>query len=338
MYNHLKRAIPAVIASALLAGCGQAALNTNAFTGDAAAFASLRGPGGPGGGQGGPGGMKGGHGAKGGPGGMMGLYGLADLTAEQKTQIQAIQAKYRPAKPATEARARPEHRVTELLEATTLDVEALKVALAERPTRPARPDHTAMLAEVRAVLTDAQRAAIITQLEGRTAPADQADADRPARPTAEERVAHVASKLSLSDEQKAALTAFEVAMEANRPEKIRPDFAARQAAELAFWKTGDTAALAALAPAEVSPPAFPVDAFVALAQVLTPEQRVQLLARGGHGGPGGPGGRGGQGGPGGHGGHGGHGFGGGQGGWGPGGPGFGATGPGAPAPAAEAAV
>lgn len=67
------------------------------------------------------------------------------------------------------------------------------------------------------------------------------------------------------------------------------DHAERQAAMLAFWQTGDATGLTPLAAAEA--PAFPVDEFVALAQLLTPAQCAQLLAhrggrRGHDGGPG----------------------------------------------------
>lgn len=311
MFNHAKRAAAAVIAAYLLAGCGQGVLTATELSG--AGTADLRGMAGDqkgafGGHRGGPGGEKGGPGGmRGGMGGPMELFALADLTAEQKTQIQAIQEKYRPARPEGQPGDQPLNpgaHLSELLKADTLDVDALKAALAARPARTAgdRPDPTAMLAEIRAVLTDAQRAAIAAKLEAMPAPRAKADdasrADRPAPPTVEERTAKVAEKLSLTDAQKAALVTFETALEANRPQGAKPeqDHAAHQAAMIAFWKTGDTTALAALKPPAIEPPAFPVDAFIALAQTLTADQRVQLLVRGPMGGPGGPSGHGGPGG------------------------------------------
>ncbi len=303
MFSHTHRAAGAIITAFLLAGCGQVA-----FTGaelDATGPAGIRAMRGAQGGEfagrkGGFGGQKGGHGElKGGPGGMMGglggpmaMFAIADLTDEQKAQIQAIQEKYRPARPAgepgAEAGKQPGAKLQALLAADTLDVEALKAALAERPAKLAgdRPDRTAMLAEVRAVLTEAQREAIVAKLEAMPAPPAKADdatrADRPAPPSVDERVARVAEKLALTDAQQAALVTFETALDANRGEFVKPahDHAAGQAAMVAFWKTGDTTALAALQPPAIEPPAFPVDAFVALAQSLSAEQRVQLLARG----------------------------------------------------------
>lgn len=290
MIKHTKHAAAAIIAAAILAGCGQGALTTQfAADGPADGMRGLAG--------GGKGGMKGDHGGmKGGQGGPMGLLQLADLTDEQKAQIQAIEEKYRPARPHAIASAKPVNKVAELLAAEALDVDALQAALAERPARPARPAHTAMLAELRAVLSEAQRAAIVARLEARTAPASAyAPTDRPSPPSVDARVAEVAARHSLNADQQAKLAAFFTALEATRPAHERPDFAAHQAAELAFWRTGDTTALAALEPPAAEPAAFPVDQFVALAQALTPEQRAQILARGPVGGPGGHhGGRGGR--------------------------------------------
>lgn len=312
------RSLPVLLAAVLMTGCGQMSLlstDANAL-GTAYGLASVDGvaggkgakgqkaggPRGELGGKGGPGGPKGGP--NGGPNdGPMGLFGLADLTDDQKTQIAAIEAKYRPAKPAADAVApteKPGAKLAELLKAETLDVEALKAALAERPEPKleAKGDRTAQMAEIRLVLTEAQREAIAAKIEAMPAPASKdeaAKAARPARPTAEARVTAVATKLALTDVQQAALLAFETAQEANRParsEQAAPDHAAHRAAQIAFWRTGDTTGLTAAQPPALARPAFPVDAFIALAQVLTPAQRAQLL---GHGGPGGPGGKGGPG-------------------------------------------
>lgn len=62
---------------------------------------------------------------------------------------------------------------------------------------------------------------------------------------------------------------------------------------MSFLQTGDTAGLEAARP-QLTPPTFPVDAFVTLATSLTLDQRKQLFGHGfgfgGHRGPGGFGG------------------------------------------------
>ena len=172
------------------------------------------------------------------------------------------------------------------------------------------------------MLTADQIAKLVAQLQEQTAsptdrpspPADRQkpDASAQVEPNGPTKADAVATKLSLTAEQKAAYQAFVTAQEANRPVR---DEAAHQAqheaqrqAMITFWETGDTAALEAAKPAQLEKPAFPVDELVALATSLNAEQRQQLFARGfGPGGQRGPGGheggkggkRGGHGGPGG---------------------------------------
>lgn len=235
--------------------------------------------------------------------GPLGLLSVADLTDDQKAQLKAIAEKYKPQKPEQGAE-KPGAKLQELLAADPLDAAALKAALESKTDRPA-PDmsqHFAALKEARAVLTDAQRATLVEKLKTQPSPAPKADAKRPERPepTAEQKqqkLDKLAEKLKLTETQKAAFAAFQAKLDATKPAPTpRPDFTAHRDAMVTFIETGDTAALEALKPA-LTPPAFPVDEFVALAQTLSPEQRKQLLAqpfggKGGHGKPhGGSGGK-----------------------------------------------
>jgi hypothetical protein len=152
-----------------------------------------------------------------------------------------------------------------------------------------------MQREIRAVHTEAQRTAIIAKLQAQPeppAPMLRGDAgkvgDRP------DMAAKLAETLQLSDVQKAAIEALRPAAPA-----VRPDPAAHRQAEIAFWQTGDTTQLQALAPAFVDM----TDAIVAAATTLTVDQRKAVFSHGfggpGLGGPGkgghdmgGPGGKG----------------------------------------------
>lgn len=311
--NHLMQTVGLALALATLAGCGNTALLGAAGLGTTDANAALQARGG-----------KGGF-AKGGPqgGGQLAQFATLGLSDEQKAQLQAIAEKYKPAAPA-EGEARPEApgaKIQAILTAETVDVDALKAALAEQPARPEKADNrTAVLVETRAVLTSEQIATLVAQLKAQ--PAQPSDRPSPPagaqKPDAAARTAALATELALTAEQQAAFEAFVAKQEANRPAKDDAAHQARheaqRAALITFWETGDTAALTVAEPAEIARPAFPVDELVALATSLSVEQRTQLFARGfgfgpgGKGGHGGPGGRdggkhagkGGHGGPGGH--------------------------------------
>jgi Spy/CpxP family protein refolding chaperone len=336
MKTHLTRAVGLALALGTLSGCGSATLLEASSLGldsllqaRGTGVAGLRGgeaKGGPRGGemQGGP--REGLHrGMKGGPGGDMhgkgpmgeqGQFEGLDLTAEQRTQLQAIAEKHRPAKPEGDTAQKPEHpgqKLPAILTAATLDVEALRAALAEKP--PARPphaeNHAARLTEMRAVLTADQINQLVARLEAQPAqpakrPELPADVQRP-DPAA--RLTELATRLNLNAEQQTALQAFHAAMEANRPDRDEATrlarHAAHQAAMITFWKSGDASQLDALKPAQAESPAFPAEALVTLATSLSAEQRQQLF---GQGLPGGPGMRGPKGGPRMHGPRGGHGM------------------------------
>lgn len=310
------------LAVATLAGCGQGTLLSALSLSGADATAQLA-----------AGQRPGGKGGKlgGGQGGQLALFATLSLTDEQKTQLQAIAEKYKPEAPAEGTKpAHPGARVQALLTAETVDVEALKAALVAQPPAPAdkADNRLAQLVETRAVLTAEQIAQLVEQLKAEpTVTRPSRDANRPAPA---DRSAELAVKLNLTAEQQVAFDAYQAKLAANRPAAPETDpHAAERAAMVTFWETGDTAALEAAKPVRVAP-VVPVDEIVALAGVLTLEQRQQIFGHG-FGGPG-KGGKGGHGGP--QGGKGGHGHEGGKGGFG------GQRGPGgeAPAPAPEAEV
>lgn len=306
--KHLMQTVGLALALATLAGCGNTALLSAAGLATTDTDAALQARGGKGGfGKGGPQG-----------GGQLAQFAALSLSDDQKAQLQAIAEKYKPAAPA-EGEAKPEApgaKIQAILTAETVDVDALKAALAEQPAKPEKADNrTAILVETRAVLTSEQIATLVAQLKAQPAqpsdrPSPPADAQKPDAAT---RTAALATELAFSAEQKAAYEAFVAKQEANRPAKDDAAHQARheaqRAALITFWETGDTAALTAAEPAEITRPAFPVDELVALATSLSVEQRTKLFARGfGFGGPGGKGGHGGRdggkqagkGGPGGH--------------------------------------
>jgi Spy/CpxP family protein refolding chaperone len=297
------------LAVATLAGCGQGTLLSALSSSGADVTSQLAAGQRPGGKGGKLGGDKGGPFAQ---------FAALSLTDEQKAQLQAIAEKYKPEAP--EAGTKPEHpgaRVQALLTAETVDVEALKAALAAQPAPPAdkADNRLAQLVETRAVLTAEQIATLVEQLKAEpTVTRPSPDANRPAPA---DRSAELAAKLNLTAEQQVAFDAYQAKLAANRPAAPEADpRAAERAAMVTFWETGDTAALEAAKPARVAP-VVPVDEIVALAGVLTLEQRRQVFGhafggpgKGGHGGPhgdkGGKPGKGGHGHEGGKGGFGGH--------------------------------
>jgi hypothetical protein len=150
------------------------------------------------------------------------------------------------------------------------------------PVCPGRPwgrqaQHASRLAtqrEIRAVYTEEQPTAIIAKLQAQPEPVARDGAgkvgDRP------DMAAKLAETLQLSDAQKAAIEALKPAEPA-----VRPGHAAHRQAEIAFWQTGDTTQLQALAPAFVDM----TDAIVTAATTLTVDQRKAVFSHG-FGGPG----------------------------------------------------
>lgn len=210
--------------------------------------------------------------------GPLGLLSVADLSEAQKAQLKAIAEKHKPQKPALGGA-----ELEALLAADPLDAAALRSALEARVAPPAEAPFAA-LAEARAVLTEAQRAELVAKLKAQPSPAPHHEARHPATPAPpaeapQARLDRLAEKLGLDPAQKAAFATFQAQLEAARPAPTpRPDFARHRDAMVAFIETGDTAALEALHP-KAERAAFPVDAFIALAQSLRPDQRKLLLAR-----------------------------------------------------------
>jgi Spy/CpxP family protein refolding chaperone len=285
------------LAVATLAGCGQGTLLSALSTSGADATSQLatsqlaagQRPGGKGGKLGGD------------KGAQFAQFATLSLTDEQKAQLQAIAEKYKPEAPEPGTKpAHPGAQVQALLTAETVDVEALKSALAAQPAAPAdkADNRLARLVETRAVLSAEQIAKLVEQLKAEpTITRPSPDANRPAPA---DRSAELAAKLNLTAEQQVAFDAYQAKLAANRPAAPETDHhAAERAAMVTFWETGDTAALEAAKPARVAP-VVPVDEIVALASVLTLEQRQQVFGHAfggpGKGGPGGPrGGKGGHG-------------------------------------------
>lgn len=203
--------------------------------------------------------------------GLMGLMAGVSLSDDQKAQIKAILEAHRPA-------GRPAHDLHTLLTADTIDAAAIRAAFAQAETDRAQRDrdHLAILGEIRAVTTEAQRADIVARLPAAPDPGAggrDVAADRAAKRA--ERDAARAARLGLTDEQQAAVAALRPAT------ATRPDPAAHRAAMITFWQTGDTSALQALP----KRPAPDVEAVVTAATLLTADQRQAVFGRmAGHGG------------------------------------------------------
>lgn len=262
--HHVFKSAALALALAALVGCGESDLLTTVDSSQSGDALAMR-LGADRGGRMGP------HGRE--HGGAFGLFAGLNLTAEQRTQLLAIADQYRP-QPAT-ASAAP--RMDSLLVAETLDVEALRSAMANRPAPPAAQNRLDFLAEARAVLTDEQRATLVARLK-----------DAPAAPDARPRPEHprhglegpaleqLSAELKLTAEQQAAYDAYQAKLESARP--TPPDPEAMRTTMVSFLETGDVSALKALEP-EAAPPGFPADEFIAWVQTLSFEQRKVIFAQ-----------------------------------------------------------
>jgi len=208
-------------------------------------------------------------------GGEFGLFAGLDLTTDQQAQLRTIADKYRP-QPAT-ASATP--RLEDLLVAETLDVNALQTALANRPTPPA-PHRIDFLVEARAVLTDAQRTTLVERLKAEPAPTEnRPQGDRPPHGPEGFGIDRLTGNLTLTAHQQAAYDAFQAKLDAGKAAMpTPPDPQAMHTVLIAFLETGDASGLQALEPT-VTPPAFPVDEFLAWVKTLTLDQRKALFTR-----------------------------------------------------------
>jgi Spy/CpxP family protein refolding chaperone len=213
-------------------------------------------------------------------GGAMALFADLALTEDQKAQLKAIAEKYRAQWPTS-----PWRRVRELLTAEVVDAAALRAALTEEPSGAERQSKLrGMLVEVRAVLTEVQKAQVVAKLQA--APLPQVSPATVPAPSEAERAAwldRVGERLGLTADQKAAFGAFlekQRDAAANRPAPI--DHAARRDAMVRFIQTGDATALDAIKPQTDSPRGFAVEEFVTLATKLSQAQRQALFGRRGH--------------------------------------------------------
>jgi hypothetical protein len=213
---------------------------------------------------------------------MLDLEAL-ELSAEQREALRAIAEKYRPAPPSGEHGAPSEAAIPAILRAEPLDVEALRAALASPPPAPMdmHPLGIDALVEAYGVLTDAQRSELVARLQALPVPAD----DERQPPSPAEHLERLAAGLDLNAEQTLALEAFKSKLD-GAPQRTMGGEAYREGV-IALLETGDPALLLALKPTLSERPAFPIEEFVALAEMLSATQRQVLLVddRRGPGGP-----------------------------------------------------
>lgn len=312
-------------------GTGLSILATDAAASDAAGTAAGRpeGRGGKGGGHGmGDKGGPGGHGGPGGPGGFgfINPHQLAslNLTDDQKTQIAAIQAEAKtfmeankPTADSTATRPDPEAARTAFETAFKSDTFDASSLTANAPARPVPSEamldfQVSQMVKLHGVLTAEQRAQLFAEPTTTPATRPSPPADAADRQTA--RLDDLATKLSLSADQKTQLATIFSSDDSTRQAEMEAHKAEHDAERAAFKNlltadTVDSAALKALIQAQVAKAPQANQKFAQLEQIhalLTTEQRALWLTLDkGPGGPGGPGGHGGPGGPGGPGGHGG---------------------------------
>lgn len=189
------------------------------------------------------------------------------LTEQQKAQIKAIAQKYR-AQHKAAPKAENWKQLHQILAAPTLDKAALKQFLeARQQARTAEiSTRVKMLAEMRAVLTGAQRQQLaqllskpLPQPKGPSADAQKRMHDR------------VVKALDLNASQAQAFDQLQAQIRTQRQGKR----GAMRQAFAEFARTGDTGALERTLDANAH--ALPVDAIVDFAATLTPEQRAKAL-------------------------------------------------------------
>lgn len=335
--------------TANLASDGSGILSTMSVDGEAtsADAAGFRGRGGKG--HGGPGGERGGQmGGKGhgGPGGGFGfvnpqMLAKLNLTDEQKTQLDALQTEaktfFEANKPdaaqidSTDHQAQHEAARTALetaFKSDSFDADALAATL--EANRPVRPEPSAAVKEFQAnqivklhgILTADQRAILAAGPDQANKPANfpSPPADLADRQT--QMLDQLATKLSLSDDQKTQIKAIFDAKATERQSAMKErqtQMEAQRTAWAAIWVKSSISASDVTALIQKTDDAKPADQHLQeleqIHAILNADQRASFLSLnqfalggpgGGPGGKGGPGGERGFGG----GGRGGHGFGG----------------------------
>lgn len=189
------------------------------------------------------------------------------LTADQQAQIKAILAQHRPPQPGQHLA-----ELKALLTAETVDQAALKAWVEARKAQfqSHQSERLAVAGELRAVLTDDQRAKLLAQL------AKDPPAGHPHLEAFKARMRqHLVGDLGLTAGQQAQLDALHTQLEALRdPARGK----AMREAIAAFVQSGDQAALGAAMQGQLDG-RFPVDAVIAFAASLDQGQRTKLVER-----------------------------------------------------------
>lgn len=213
-------------------------------------------------------------------GGMLPGLKQLNLTDAQKSQLKAIAQKYRPQAKGSDFKAERE-QLKAIVLADQVDGAKLKSFLQARAAKmeAKAPQRAAMLGEMRAVLTDAQRAQLVKALDQHPAPKANWQGKRHGMGD------RMVADLNLTAAQKAKFDALQAKMQsmhAGQPGKE---------ALKAFIQTGDQSAFQASMKANMEGK-LPVDEIVDLATSLDKAQREKLVAkfnhfggghRGGHG-------------------------------------------------------
>jgi Spy/CpxP family protein refolding chaperone len=213
---------------------------------------------------------------------MMGMRGAGmlpglqqlNLTDAQKSQLKAIAQKYRPQAKQGNMKAERE-QLKAIVLADQVDGAKLKSFLQARAAemQAKAPQRAAMLGEMRAVLTDAQRAQLVKAMDQQQAPKAKANANWQGKRKA--MGDRMLADLNLTATQKAKVDALQAKMQALRTSQ--PGANAKSALK-AFIQTGDQAAFQASMQAN-RPGQLPVDEIVAVATSLDKAQREKLVAK-----------------------------------------------------------
>lgn len=333
--------LPSAMTSTL-ASDGSGVLSTLAVDGSSADASAFPGRGGKGGRGGERGGHMGGRG-HGGPGGFgfvnPQMLAKLNLTEEQKTQIEALQTEAKtffeankPAAPTVDAASQTDRdaartAIETAFKSDSFDADALAATFAAN--RPARPEPSAavqafqaeQIVKLHGILTAEQRATLAAGPDQSDKPANMPSppADLAARQT--QMLDQLASKLSLSDDQKSQIKAIFDAKATERQSAMterQTQTAAQRTAWAALWNQSSISAsdVSALIkkPEDLNAADDHLQELAKIHDILNADQRATFLTLNqfGPGAPGGHGGEPGFGGPGGH-----------MGGRGHGGPGFG---------------
>lgn len=200
------------------------------------------------------------------------------LSPDQRDRLRAIGQKAR------EAHAKPDHKANHealkaILLADTVDTGALRGFIDTRRKEAAAgaTSHAEVLGEMRAVLTDAQRAQLAGLLKSGTfnrKKKGEGNQHKHFEDGINKRVEAVKAELNLTPEQDKAVTALQQKIETLRAE-VGPGM---KATALAFLETGDKTLLIKQS-TDTLQGRFPTDEAVAVANALDKRQREILVAK-----------------------------------------------------------